>query len=141
MNPQNKPCNCYVSRLTEMARFSVRRGAHEYACPEYRESRDPVDRVKDIEYRHRHLEYRETRPSIQARSALERRKNIAYRSAVLASWISVDLHNGTEWAIHGMALVAFSADDEELDEELEFLSELAGFRYRMFQGFTLPGPV
>jgi hypothetical protein len=40
-------CNCYVSRLSELDRFSLRRGAHEPSCPVFRESRDPVDRVRD----------------------------------------------------------------------------------------------
>ena len=40
-------CNCYVSRLSELDRFALRRGAHEPSCPVYRESLDPVDRVRD----------------------------------------------------------------------------------------------
>jgi hypothetical protein len=40
-------CDCYVSRLSELDRFVLRRGAHDRTCPVYRESRDPVDRVKD----------------------------------------------------------------------------------------------
>jgi hypothetical protein len=40
-------CDCYVNRLLDHERFSVRRGAHERSCPDFRESRDPVDRVRD----------------------------------------------------------------------------------------------
>jgi len=40
-------CNCYVKNLPAHARFGLRWGAHERTCPVYRESRDPVDRVKD----------------------------------------------------------------------------------------------
>jgi hypothetical protein len=40
-------CNCYVGRLVASDRFAVRWGAHDRTCPVFRESRDPVDRVKD----------------------------------------------------------------------------------------------
>jgi hypothetical protein len=40
-------CNCYVHRLVASDRFALRRGAHELSCPDFRESRDPVDRVQD----------------------------------------------------------------------------------------------
>ena len=51
MNPSNKPCNCYVNKLSQFAQFSIRRGAHATGCPEYRESRDPVDRMNDADIR------------------------------------------------------------------------------------------
>jgi hypothetical protein len=51
MNPSNKPCNCYASQLDKMTQFSLRRGAHEVTCPEYKVSRDPVDAAKDVRIR------------------------------------------------------------------------------------------
>jgi hypothetical protein len=40
-------CKCYVKNLLAYDRFALRRGAHEPSCPVYRESLDPVDRVRD----------------------------------------------------------------------------------------------
>ncbi len=44
-------CNCYVSTLAPHAQFTLRYGSHETTCPVYRESKDPVDRKQDEEYR------------------------------------------------------------------------------------------
>ena len=41
------PCDCYVSTLPPVERFSIRYGAHSLTCPAYRPSRDPVDRAND----------------------------------------------------------------------------------------------
>jgi hypothetical protein len=46
-------CNCWVATMPEEDRFSIRYGAHNPACPQYRESGDPVDRVNDEELRAR----------------------------------------------------------------------------------------
>lgn len=45
-------CNCYVSRLSDYRQFTIRYGAHALHCPVYRESRDPVDHIKDAYTRH-----------------------------------------------------------------------------------------
>jgi hypothetical protein len=44
-------CNCYVQHLTEEERFTLRYGAHEIECLVYRESLDPVDKLKDEDAR------------------------------------------------------------------------------------------
>jgi len=44
-------CRCYVALLPPQERFSLRYGAHEESCPNWRESRDPVDRAADEAYR------------------------------------------------------------------------------------------
>jgi hypothetical protein len=44
-------CDCYVSTMTPEEQFTLRYGAHELACPAYRESMDPVDRAYDREER------------------------------------------------------------------------------------------
>lgn len=44
-------CNCYVTRLDEIVRFTLRLGAHERDCMIYRPSLDPVDHQQDIEFR------------------------------------------------------------------------------------------
>jgi hypothetical protein len=44
-------CTCYVQHLTEEERFTLRYGAHEIECPVYRESLDPVDKLKDDDAR------------------------------------------------------------------------------------------
>ena len=49
--PMQPECRCYVRRLTEEARFSLRYGAHALTCPVYRPSLDPVDRRADEELR------------------------------------------------------------------------------------------
>jgi len=46
-------CNCYVAALPDIDRFTLRYGAHGLDCPVYRESGDPVDRLKDEETRAR----------------------------------------------------------------------------------------
>lgn len=40
-------CNCYVSKLSAFRQFVIRYGAHDTYCPVYKESRDPVDQLKD----------------------------------------------------------------------------------------------
>jgi hypothetical protein len=52
-------CKCYVSRLSREAQFCLHYGAHNPACPVYRESRDPVDRKYDNLYRENHAYYLE----------------------------------------------------------------------------------
>lgn len=47
----NDPCNCYVRYLTEEVKGYVRWGSHNPACPVYRVSLDPVDRIADDEFR------------------------------------------------------------------------------------------
>ena len=44
-------CQCYVRQLDTEAQFSLRLGAHDYTCPAYRESLDPVDRQHDLDAR------------------------------------------------------------------------------------------
>ncbi len=40
-------CNCYVQKLSDYERFVTRYGAHEFTCPVYQESHDPVDQEHD----------------------------------------------------------------------------------------------
>ena len=44
-------CNCYVLNVPEHISFALRSGAHDYNCPVYRTSRDPVDQIKDKDNR------------------------------------------------------------------------------------------
>ena len=46
-------CTCYVRHLDEITRYVLHYGAHNPACPQYRVSLDPVDRVHDDEFRAR----------------------------------------------------------------------------------------
>ena len=46
-------CKCWVATRPEVERFGIRYGAHGKACPQYRESLDPVDRANDEELRGR----------------------------------------------------------------------------------------
>lgn len=41
-------CQCWVSKLTDEERFSVRYGAHNPQCPVFRPSLDPVDALNDV---------------------------------------------------------------------------------------------
>lgn len=47
-------CNCYVALLDDETQFCLRWGAHNPRCLVYRESGDPVDRMKDQDYRKCH---------------------------------------------------------------------------------------
>lgn len=49
-------CNCWVARQSDEVRFGIRYGAHDTACPTYRESLDPIDRLNDEELRQRVIE-------------------------------------------------------------------------------------
>ena len=49
------PCNCYVRLLTVDQQFSIRYGAHEHTCTQYRPSGDPVDRIIDDRTRDAHI--------------------------------------------------------------------------------------
>ena len=42
-------CICWVSRADDETRYTARRGAHNYFCPVYGPSRDPVDALKDMD--------------------------------------------------------------------------------------------
>ena len=44
-------CTCYVQELEPEVQFSLHYGAHGLACPQWRESRDIVDRQNDLEAR------------------------------------------------------------------------------------------
>jgi len=44
-------CGCYVQFMDNEVVFQVRWGAHGLDCPLYRQSRDPVDHVADLEFR------------------------------------------------------------------------------------------
>ena len=44
-------CNCYVRILAPIDIFTLRYGAHGLNCPVYRESGDPVDKLKDVDAR------------------------------------------------------------------------------------------
>lgn len=44
-------CNCYVRGLSPEIQFVVRYGSHDYTCPVYRPSLDPVDAVADSAFR------------------------------------------------------------------------------------------
>ncbi len=44
-------CTCYVCHLDDEARFTLRLGAHDPACPVYSPSLDRVDAIADAEYR------------------------------------------------------------------------------------------
>ncbi len=46
-------CQCYLQTLSPLDQFTLRWGAHATNCPAYRESLDPVDRIKDHEVRAR----------------------------------------------------------------------------------------
>jgi len=49
------PCSCYVRLLTADQQFSIRYGAHEHTCTQYRPSGDPVDRINDDLIRDTHI--------------------------------------------------------------------------------------
>ena len=40
-------CNCWVKDSNPCTKFTVRFGAHCGACPQFRQSKDPVDRAHD----------------------------------------------------------------------------------------------
>ena len=42
-----KNCQCYVKELSEHEQLMLRFGAHVKSCRVFRESLDPVDRMKD----------------------------------------------------------------------------------------------
>ena len=44
-------CTCYVQTLDPAAKFGTRWGAHNPACPVYRESGDYLDKIRDDEHR------------------------------------------------------------------------------------------
>ena len=46
-------CTCYVLTLEPIDQFTLRYGAHNQACPVYRESGDYLDQKRDIEARAR----------------------------------------------------------------------------------------
>lgn len=46
-------CDCYVRGLDDVTRLSLRRGAHDPACPVYMPSLDRADAQQDAEYRQR----------------------------------------------------------------------------------------
>jgi hypothetical protein len=50
---QNTGCNCYVATLDPATKFVLRWGAHNPACPVYRESGDYLDKIRDGEARAR----------------------------------------------------------------------------------------
>ena len=43
----SETCNCYMLNAPEQVRWAARMGQHATDCPLYRESLDPVDRMKD----------------------------------------------------------------------------------------------
>lgn len=46
-----KVCECYVRSLPTLTQMELRYGAHELACPVYRDSLDPIDRRNDANAR------------------------------------------------------------------------------------------
>ncbi len=44
-------CTCWVRKLPDARRFSMRYGTHALSCSAYRESGDPVDHKYDREVR------------------------------------------------------------------------------------------
>ena len=49
---QYPECDCYVRFLSEAVKYTILFGAHNPACPVYRECSDKIDRKYAEEFRH-----------------------------------------------------------------------------------------
>ena len=96
-------CICWVSKADEETRYTAHRGAHEFECPVYAPSRDPVDAAHDKDLKAWGLKEYAT-PILNAASA--------YGLEIFASVSGSNYH--TDDCLVWDSFLALSPDDDKV---------------------------